>query len=54
MKTFTLEQIAEITGGMLTKTKDVEITNIAPPVLAEANTLALALGVDDIANLSNT
>ena len=31
MKTFTLEQIAQITGGMLSKAKDVAITKIAPP-----------------------
>ena len=54
MKTFTLEQIAQITGGMLTKAKDVAITKIAPPLLADENTLALALGEDEIANLSNT
>ena len=54
MKTFTLEQIAQITGGMLTKVKDVAITKIAPPLLADENTLALALGEDEIANLSNT
>ena len=54
MKTFTLEQIAQITGGMLTKAKDVAITQIAPPLLADENTLALALGEDEIANLSNT
>ena len=54
MKTFTLEQIAQITGGMLSKTKDVAITNIAPPLLADENTLALALGEDEIANLANT
>ena len=54
MKTFTLEQIAQVTGGMLTKTKDVAITNIAPPLLADENTLALALGEDEIANLSST
>ena len=54
MKTFTLEQIAQITGGMLSKAKDVAITNIAPPLLADENTLALALGEDEIANLSNT
>ena len=50
MKTFTLEQIAQITGGMLTKAKDVAITNIAPLLLADENTLALALGEDEIAN----
>ena len=54
MKTFTLEQIAQITGGMLTKAKDVAITRIAPPALADENTLALALGEDEIANLANT
>ena len=54
MKTFTLEQISQITGGMLTKAKDVAITNIAPPLLADENTLALALGEEEIANLANT
>lgn len=54
MKTFTLEQIAQITGGMLTKASDVAITNIAPPKLADESTLALALGEDEIANLSAT
>lgn len=54
MKTFTLEQIAQITGGLLSKEKDVAITNIAPPMLADENTLALALGEDEIANLANT
>ena len=54
MKTFTLEQIAQVTGGMLTKAKDVAITKIAPPLLADENTLALALGEDEIANLSKT
>ena len=54
MKTFTLEQIAQITGGMLSKASDAAITRIAPPMLADENTLALALGEDEIANLSNT
>lgn len=54
MKTFTLEQIAQVCGGMLSKAKDVAITRIAPPLLADENTLALALGEDEIANLSNT
>ena len=54
MKTFTLEQIAQVTGGMLTKATDVAITNIAPPLLADESTLALALGEDEIANLSKT
>ncbi len=54
MKTFTLEQIAQVTGGLLSKAGDVAITNIAPPLLADENTLALALGEDEIANLSQT
>ena len=54
MRTFTLEQIAQITGGMLSKAKDVAITNIAPPLLADENTLALALGEEEINNLANT
>jgi UDP-3-O-[3-hydroxymyristoyl] glucosamine N-acyltransferase len=54
MKTFTLEQIAKVTGGMLTKTADVSITNIAPPLLADEHTLALALGEEEIENLSKT
>jgi UDP-3-O-[3-hydroxymyristoyl] glucosamine N-acyltransferase len=54
MKTFTLDQIAQVTGGMLTKVKDVAITKIAPPLLADESTLALALGEDEIANLANT
>ena len=54
MKTFTLEQIAEITGGMLSKTNDTNITRIAPPLLADETTLALALGEDEIANLQNS
>lgn len=54
MKTFTLEQIAQITGGLLSKSQDVTITNIAPPMLANENTLALALGEEEIANLSSS
>ena len=44
MKSFTLEQIAQITGGLLSKAEDVTVTKIAPPVLADESTLALALG----------
>ena len=29
MKSFTLEQIAQITGGLLSKVQDVAVTNIA-------------------------
>ncbi|MCR5266572.1 MAG: UDP-3-O-(3-hydroxymyristoyl)glucosamine N-acyltransferase [Cyanobacteria bacterium RUI128] len=54
MKSFTLEQIAKITAGMLTKSADVSITKIAPPLLADEHTLALALGEEEIENLART
>ena len=54
MKTFTLEEITQITGGMLTKAEDVKITHIAPPMLSDENTLALALGEEEIANLAKS
>ena len=54
MKSFTLEQIAQITGGLLSKAEDVTVTKIAPPVLADESTLALALGEEEIANLASS
>ena len=54
MKTFTLEEITQITGGMLTKVQDVKISQIAPPLLSDENTLALALGEEEIANLAKS
>lgn len=54
MPTFTLEEITHITDGMLTKIEDVKISQIAPPLLSDENTLALALGEDEIANLANS
>ena len=54
MKSFTLDEIAKITGGLLTKAADVLITKIAPPLLADENTLALALSEEEIENLSKT
>ena len=54
MKSFTLEEITQITGGMLTKVQDAKITQIAPPLLADENTLALALGEEEIANLAQS
>jgi len=54
MKSFTLEEITQITGGMLTKVQDVKIEQIAPPLLADENTLALALGEEEISNLAQS
>ncbi|MCD8378503.1 MAG: UDP-3-O-(3-hydroxymyristoyl)glucosamine N-acyltransferase [Candidatus Gastranaerophilales bacterium] len=54
MTSFTLEQIAKHTDGMLTKTAEVSITKIAPPLLADEHTLALALSEEEIENLAKT
>ena len=54
MPTFTLEEITKLTDGMLTKVEDVKISQIAPPLLSDENTLALALGEEEIANLSKS
>ena len=54
MKTYTIEEIAQVVGGLLTKIDDVKISNIAPPLLSDENTLALALGEEEIQNLSQT
>ncbi|MBR1753207.1 UDP-3-O-(3-hydroxymyristoyl)glucosamine N-acyltransferase [bacterium] len=51
---YTLEQISQVVGGMLTKVVDADITQIAPPLLADEHTLALALGEEEIENLSKT
>ena len=54
MKSFTLEQSAQITGGMLSKVSDATITRLAPPLIADEQTLALALSEEEIANVSQT
>ena len=54
MAEYSIEEITNIVGGLLNKVTDVKITQIAPPLLADENTLALALGEDEIENLQNT
>ena len=54
MKSFTVDEITQIVGGMLTKVASPEITQIAPPLLSDEHTLALALGEDEIANLAKS
>ena len=44
MRSFTVDEITQIVGGMLTKVASPEITHIAPPLLSDEHTLALALG----------
>ncbi|MCQ2957321.1 MAG: UDP-3-O-(3-hydroxymyristoyl)glucosamine N-acyltransferase [Candidatus Gastranaerophilales bacterium] len=51
-KNYTLEQINEIVGGIINKVGSAPvIKKIAPPKLADENTLALALSEEEIENL---
>ena len=54
MKKFSVEEISQIVGGILTKVEDAEIHMIAPPLLCDEHMLALALGEEEIANLAKT
>ncbi len=54
MKSFTIEEISAVVGGILSKVEDVKISQIAPPLLSDENTLALALGEEEIQNLSRS
>ncbi len=54
MKSYSLEEISQIVGGMLTKVESADITRIGPPSLADENTLALALNEEEIENLGKT
>lgn len=51
---YTLEEISEIAGGILTKIEDVKISRLAPPLSADEHSLALALNEEEIENLSKT
>lgn len=54
MKTYMIEEINTVVGGLLNKIEDVKISRIAPPLLSDENTLALALGEEEIENLAKT
>lgn len=54
MTEYSLEEISQIVGGILTKAEDVKISRLGPPLLADEHTLALALNEDEIENLSKT
>jgi len=54
MKTYSIEEITEVVDGLLTKVQDAEISKISPPLLADENSLALALGEEEIQNLTQT
>lgn len=54
MKFYSLEEITQIVGGILTKVENAEIARIAPPILSDENTLALALGEEEIQNMEQS
>ena len=51
MRTYKIEEISEIVGGILTKAQDASIDKLMPPLLADENSLALALSEEEIENL---
>ncbi|MCD8024570.1 MAG: UDP-3-O-(3-hydroxymyristoyl)glucosamine N-acyltransferase [Candidatus Gastranaerophilales bacterium] len=53
-KAYKQEELAGLVKGILTKVADSLITRVAPPVLADENSLALALGEKEIEDLSST
>lgn len=53
-KTFSPKELSDMLGGILTIVQEKEIDKVAPPLLADENTLALALGEDEILNLEKT
>lgn len=50
-KSYSLDEINGIIGGILNKVEDVKIEKLSPPLLADASTLALALSEEEIHNL---
>lgn len=53
-KKFSLEELAQAVGGILTKAGDAVINKVAPPKLADENTLALAMNEEEIENLASS
>ncbi len=53
-KSYSLEELSNAVGGILTKVHDVAINRVAPPKLADKNTLALAMNEDEIENMSES
>ncbi|MBQ8634524.1 UDP-3-O-(3-hydroxymyristoyl)glucosamine N-acyltransferase [bacterium] len=53
-KKFSLEELAQAVGGILTKASDVVIDKVAPPKLADENTLALAMNEEEIENIASS
>ena len=54
MKSYRIEELSEIVGGILTKINEASINKLLPPLLADENSLALALSEEEIENLMKT
>ena len=54
MKYYTAEELAHVTGGILNKVEDAKVCKLYPPLLADEETLALALNEEEIMNLAKT
>ena len=54
MRYYTAEELAHVTGGILNKVEDAKVCKLYPPLLADEETLALALNEEEIANLAKT
>ncbi len=54
LKSFKQEELAGMVNGILTKVSEVSVNKVAPPCLADENTLALALGEKEIDDLAQT
>ena len=54
MRYYSAEELAHVTGGILNKVEDAKVCKLFPPLLADEETLALALNEEEIANLAKT
>jgi len=54
MRYYTAEELAHVTGGILNKVEDAKVCKLFPPLLADEETLALALNEEEIGNLAKT
>lgn len=54
MRYYTAEELAQVTGGILNKVEDAKVCKLYPPLLADEETLALALNEEEIGNLAKT
>ena len=54
MRTYKIEEISEIVGGILTKNTEASIDKLRPPLLSDETSLALALSEEEIENLART